>query len=62
MLILWYIFIVSLSLNNFFQFTSAKDSDLEFYLQELESLSELPLDKLIKIKSTFADERGKYIK
>ena len=54
------IFISILFFTTVFHFIRAINEDSDFYLQEVRSLSELPLDKLIQIKSTFADEISKY--
>lgn len=50
------LFIVIIFLSNIFHFIRALKDDLDFYLQEIQSLSELPLDRLIQLKSTFADK------
>lgn len=54
------LFIVIVFLSNIFHFLCAMNKeDLDFYLQEVESLSELPLNRLIQLKSIFLDKNGK---
>lgn len=38
-----------------------EDQSLSLYLDEVRSLSELPMDKLIQIKSSLASENGKLL-
>ncbi|XP_051169724.1 uncharacterized protein LOC127287049 isoform X2 [Leptopilina boulardi] len=52
------LFIVIVFLSNIFHFIRGMKEDLNFYLQEVESLSELPLNRLIQLKSAFSDKNN----